>query len=152
MSKYGIICVWKSLLHGQLYEHTGHSKTYKHVLDCVSTNKSTTGSYGWINPMILMHGSWTHNRNKTKHNKTILIFYELHSIPHGLSNNHCNPMINFDKICAAISWWRHQLEAFSTLLAFCAGYSPVTGEIPAQRPVTRSFDVFLDLRLKQQLS
>ena len=26
------------------------------------------------------------------------------------------------------------------------------GEIPAQRPVTRSFDVFFDLRLKQQLS
>ena len=29
----------------------------------------------------------------------------------------------------------------------CAGNSPVTGEFPAQRPVTRSFDVFFDLRL-----
>ena len=27
---------------------------------------------------------------------------------------------------------------------FCAGNSPVTGEFPAQRPVTRSFDVFFD--------
>ena len=49
-------------------------------------------------------------------------------------------------------WWRHQMEAFSALLALCAGNSPVTGEFPAQRPVTRSFDVFFDLRLSQQLS
>ena len=30
--------------------------------------------------------------------------------------------------------------------------SPVSGEFPAQRPVTRSFDVFFDLRLNRQLS
>ena len=41
---------------------------------------------------------------------------------------------------------------FSALLAFCAGNSPVTGEFPTQRPVTRSFDVFFDLRLNKQLS
>ena len=40
-------------------------------------------------------------------------------------------------------WWHHQMEIFSTLLALCAGNSLVTGEFPAQRPVTRSFDVFL---------
>ena len=34
-------------------------------------------------------------------------------------------------------WWRHQMEAFSALLALCAGNSPVTGELPSQRPVTR---------------
>ena len=34
------------------------------------------------------------------------------------------------------------METFSASLAFCAGNSPVTGEFPAQRPVTRSFDVF----------
>ena len=38
------------------------------------------------------------------------------------------------------------METFSALLAICAGNSSVTGEIPAQRPVTRSFDVFFDLR------
>ena len=47
--------------------------------------------------------------------------------------------------------WRHQMEEFSALLDFCAGNSPVTSEFPAQRPVTRSFDVFFDLRLNQQL-
>ena len=40
-------------------------------------------------------------------------------------------------------WWRHQMETFSTLLALCAGNSPVPGEFPSQRPVTQSFDVFL---------
>ena len=28
------------------------------------------------------------------------------------------------------SWWRHQMETFSTLLALFAGNSPVTGEFP----------------------
>ena len=49
-------------------------------------------------------------------------------------------------------WWRHQMETFSTLLAICAGNSPGTGEFPAQRPVTRSFDVFFDLHLNKRLS
>ena len=40
----------------------------------------------------------------------------------------------------------------SALLAICAGNSLVTGEFPAQRPVTRSFDVVFDLRLNKRLS
>ena len=32
-----------------------------------------------------------------------------------------------------ITWWRHQMETFSALLAFCVGNSPVTGEFPSQR-------------------
>ena len=50
------------------------------------------------------------------------------------------------------SWWRHQMETFSALLAICAGNSPVPGKFPTQRPVTRSFDVFFDLRLNKRLS
>ena len=50
------------------------------------------------------------------------------------------------------TWWRHQMETFSTLLALSAVNSPVTGEFPPQRPVTWSFDVFFDLSLNQQLS
>ena len=52
----------------------------------------------------------------------------------------------------SIPWWRHQMETFSVLLTLCAGNSPVTGEFPAQRPVTRSFDAFFDLRLNKRLS
>ena len=40
----------------------------------------------------------------------------------------------------------------SAPLALCAGNSSVTGELPSQRPVTRSFDVFFDLYLKRRLS
>ena len=50
------------------------------------------------------------------------------------------------------TWWRHQMETFSASLAICAGNSPVPCEFPAQRPVTRSFDVFFDLRLNKRLS
>ena len=52
----------------------------------------------------------------------------------------------------SITWWRHPMETFSALLAICAGNSPVTGEFPAQRPVTWSFDVFYDLRPNKRLS
>ena len=44
------------------------------------------------------------------------------------------------------------METFSALLALCVGDSLVTSEFPAQRPVTWSFDVFLDLCLNKQLS
>ena len=44
------------------------------------------------------------------------------------------------------------METFSALLAICAGNSPVTSEVPAQRPVTRNFDVFFDLRPNKLLS
>ena len=50
------------------------------------------------------------------------------------------------------SWSRHQMETFSALQAICAGNSPVPGEFPTQRPVTRGFDVFFDLRLNKRLS
>ena len=50
------------------------------------------------------------------------------------------------------SWWRHQMEIFSALLAICVGNSPVPGEFPTQRPVTRSFDVYFDLRPNKRVS
>ena len=43
------------------------------------------------------------------------------------------------------------METFSALLAICAGNSLVTAELPAQRPATRSFDVFFDLGLNKRL-
>ena len=44
------------------------------------------------------------------------------------------------------------METLSALLAICAENSPVPGEFPAQRPVTRSFNAFFDLRLNKRLS
>ena len=62
-------------------------------------------------------------------------------------------MITFIMACwCYVTWWCYQMETFSTLLALCVGNSPVTGEFPAQKPVTWSFDVFFDLCLNKQLS
>ena len=44
------------------------------------------------------------------------------------------------------------METFSALLAICAGNSPVPGEFPTQRPVTRSFDAYFDLGRNKRLS
>ena len=49
------------------------------------------------------------------------------------------------------TWWRHQMETFSALLALCAGNSPASGEFPTQRSVTRGFDVFLHMCLNKRL-
>ena len=44
------------------------------------------------------------------------------------------------------------MEKFSALLALCARNSPVPGEFPSQRPVTRSLNVFFDLHLNKLVS
>ena len=44
------------------------------------------------------------------------------------------------------------MEPLSAILALCAGNSPVTGEFPSQRPVSRSFDAIFGLRLNKWLS
>ena len=51
------------------------------------------------------------------------------------------------------TWWRHQMETFSRYWPFVRGIhrSPVNYP-PTQRPVTRSFDVFFDLRLNKRFS
>ena len=59
--------------------------------------------------------------------------------------------INVTVVCDE-PWWRHQMEKFSALLATCAGNSPVPGEFTAQRPVTRSNDLFCDLHPNKRLS
>ena len=51
----------------------------------------------------------------------------------------------------SLTWWRHQMETFSALLALCARNSLVIGEFPSQRPVTQSFDALYYLRLNKRL-
>ena len=64
-----------------------------------------------------------------------------------ISNLHCKlkiisrvPNLATDSPCA-VSWWRHLCGEFTG-----------PGEFPAQRPVTRSFDVFFDLHPNKRLS
>ena len=56
------------------------------------------------------------------------------------------------RIDMSLLWWCHQTGTFSALLAICVGNSPVPGEFPTQRPVTRSFDIFIDLHPNKRLS
>ena len=51
-------------------------------------------------------------------------------------------------VCMITSWNGN----IFALLAICEGNSPVSGEAPSQRPVTRSFHVFFDLHLNRRLS
>ena len=50
------------------------------------------------------------------------------------------------------TWWRNQMETYFALLDLCVGHSPVVGEFPSQRPMTRSFDVFCRPHLNKRLS
>ena len=59
---------------------------------------------------------------------------------------------NWLKTQVHIPWWHHQMETFSALLALCLGNSPVSGQFPAQKPVTRISDVFFDLCPNKRLS
>ena len=64
-------------------------------------------------------------------------FNNLHTMNTLLNND-------FDEFSSnKIARWCHQMETFSALLAICAGNSPGPGEFPAQRSVTRNFDVSL---------
>ena len=74
--------------------------------------------------------------------------------PTTLHRNHLSGLWNSKRPCTHkknyhrksrfyVSTWRHQRETFCALLAIYARNSPVTGEFPAHRPVTRSFAVSL---------
>ena len=62
------------------------------------------------------------------------------------------PFFGYGTFIEFLTWWRHQMETFSALLALCGGNPPVTMRFPPQRPVKRYFDVFFDLRLNKRLS
>ena len=46
----------------------------------------------------------------------------------------------------------YQMEICFAAMALCAGNPPFSGGFPPLRPVTRSFDVFIDLRMNKRLN
>ena len=48
--------------------------------------------------------------------------------------------------------WNMMTSSNGNIFRVTGPLSPVTGEFPSQRPVTRSFDIFFDLRLNKRLS
>ena len=71
---------------------------------------------------------------------------------YSISSTHSKVKLINTRVNIVIAWWRHQMETFSALLGLYVGNSPVTGEFPSQRPVTWSFDVFVDLCQHNRLS
>ena len=87
-----------------------------------------------------------------------LIIFSLKSIPYGPVDNESELVHwaitwpNTDQhLCRVMTLWHHQMETFSALLDLCEGNTPVTCGFPSQRPVTRSFDVFFDVRLNKRM-
>ena len=110
----------------------------------------------WTNAEILLIGPLGTNYRNFNRNSSIFIeentfenvVYEMLFIS---SRPHCGQNV-INEMATGHTWWRHQMETVSALLAICAGNSPVPGEFPTQRPVTRGFDVFFDLRPNKRLS
>ena len=113
----------------------------------------------WINDGVNNREVGDFRRHRVHYDVTAMISRhlfskELRKTPHWSPVNAFNIVLYSSAISLALclryhalilsTWWRHQMETFSALLALCAGNSPVTGEFPSQRPVTRSFDVFFD--------
>ena len=92
-------------------------------------------------------GYWDLDMGNHVFSKYIILYYPRFIIIDINALALCKPYWSWE-----MSWWRHQMETFSALLAICAGNSPVPGEFPAQWPVTRSFDVLFDLRLNKRFS
>ena len=102
---------------------------------------------------------WQSLRRATVVDRSILLVKQNSSTNHSTSPLfYCIPQLSqmehnrLGLMLCPSSWWRHQMEIFSALLVLCVGNSPVTGVFPSQRPVTRSFCVFIDLRLNKRLS
>ena len=62
-----------------------------------------------------------------------------------------SPQRSWQTSAPLITWWRHKMETFSAFSPFCEGNPPVTRGFRSQRPVTRSCDVFCDLRMNKRL-
>ena len=100
---------------------------------------SLCACHAWCAYRTIIRVPWPHDPSPLR--STILWF--LYSPPR---------LQSFVKLVDEYSWWRHQMETFSTSLGLCAGNSPVTGEFSSQRPMTQSFDVFIDLGLNKRSS
>ena len=118
------------------------------------TTKRETSAY--LFERLIPEPGWRHGGSCQKHLNVIIsllvldkITYPCHEIPPVL-RDHVTQWSLYTGLIV-LSWWRHQMETFSALLALCAGNSPVTGEFPTQRAVMRSFDVFFALRLYKPL-
>ena len=83
------------------------------------------------------HGKISQCINTTKHSKakTVCIFLGIYC------NYHSVALTGLTYY--SWPWWRHKMETFSALLAFCEGNPSVTGGSPSHRPITRALVISL---------
>ena len=120
------------------------SLCYNVLITCLISNWSTSQIPQCTTPKSTVHHFVTEMCTHVHNSVTIMVYC-------GISV-WCLMGFLWDCTIELPPWWRHQMETFSALLAICVGNSPVPGEFPAQRPETRSFDVFFDLRPNKRLS
>ena len=140
-------CVGNSQVSGEFPAQRPVTRSFDVFFDLHLIKRLSKHSRGWWLET-LWRPLWRHCNGNLK-------FCGLHSVwDHSWKTLYCHIWLSLPniKVGVIILWWRHQMETVSALLALCAGNSPVTGEFPSKRPVTRSFDVFFDLRLNKRLS
>ena len=105
----------------------------------------------YILPLISRHCNIEHAYPCVMTSHTPL-WHRKHLLRNRLLRNRLRTQLTSIEYGIPMPWWRHQMETFFALLVLCARNSPATGEFPAQKPVTLSFDVFFDQRLNKRLS
>ena len=94
-----------------------------------------------------------------KQNWNIWILYQIMHVPFApilpKQSNSCLFIVglfNKPNTMWTMPWSRHQMETFPQYWPFVRGIHRSPLNSPAQKPVTRSFDVFFDLRLNKRFS
>ena len=162
------ICAGNSLVPGEFSTQLPVARSFDVSFDLHPNKQLSKQWWGWwfetqscpllsqITSLTIVYSIIYSGANQRKYQSSALLAFVrgIHWSP--VNSPHKGPvtqkMFPFDDIIMSHAWWRHQMETFSALLAICAGNSPVPGEFPTQRPVTRSFDVYFDLRPNKWLS
>ena len=128
-----------------LYSHGNQSLLYASYLHCYQLECLIRPCFDQVLSLIFMQKDadilkWLNNGHDRKTKKTIRQStddYDNTPLSAGYAYDHCNVIVMLISHDDVIKW-RH--------------FPPVNVEFPAQRPVTRSFDVFFDMRLDTRLS
>ena len=127
--RFFVLCWYRLCVYICLYVPRDMSST---LLSCVN---------------ILWDG-WNHFPNK------LIVCFEI-LLEHGFlcTRYVCFWCAHFINHFISQSWWRHQMETFSALLALCEGNSPVIGQwIPLTKASDAELWCFFDLGLNKRLS
>ena len=96
-----------------------------------------------LNVSCLLASLWPTRTHAISLSSVLLVYWYLVGSARTISS-----LFNHDDVIKQTRYWPYVRGIHRSLL----GDSPAIGEFPLQRPVTRTFDVFFDLRLNRRLS